>query len=235
VLFRHGLLDEAPVPLGDIRAALADGTVRRAVRIQQLLAVDALVFDLRHGSLARLPNTRRTYWQTADRADYQSLVPEREADAAVSLVGGVGSLRTPASAYRAAKARIPTLPPVRVNIAADQLSYGASLLIASWRDLGLGPQAADAQPADAHFVRLAATYAQDEALVAQLAPRPDLLAALNQTAALARADDALFDTAAVVPVAWAVDARFVSPRVSGWREDRLGNVDYARVALNPGR
>jgi hypothetical protein len=231
VLFRNGLLDEAPVPLGDIRAALDDRTVSTAVRVQPLLAVDALTFDLGRGSLADLPNTRRVYWQTADRADYQLLVPEAKAGAAVSLVAGVGQQRTPASAFRAARSRIATLPPVRVNIAADGLSYGASLLIASWRDLGLGPHASDARHPDARFVRLAAAYAQDEALVAQLAPRPDLLAALNQTAALARADEALFASASVVPVAWAVDARFVSPRVRGWREDRLGDVDYARVTL----
>lgn len=238
VLFRNGLLDEAPVPLGDIRAALADGTVRRAVRIQPLLAVDTLVFDFQRGSLARLPNTRRTYWQTADRGDYQLLVPEAEAGAAVSLVADVGSRRTSASAYRTAKSRIPALPPVRVGIATDgdpTLNYGAALLIASWRDLGLGPRASTSRHADAQFLRVAAPYAQDEALVAQLAPRKDFLAALNQNAALARADESLFKSAAVVPVAWAVDARFVSPRVRGWREDRLGDVDYARVGLRPAR
>lgn len=238
VLFRNGLLDEAPVPLGDIRAALADRTVSRAVRLQPLLAVDALTFDLRRGSLADLPNTRRAYWQTADRADYQLLVPEAKAGAAVSLVAGVGRRRTPASAFRAARSRISTLPPVRVNVATDDdptLRYGASLLIASWRNLGLGPHASTALSADAHFVRLAATYPRGEALVAQLAPRKDLLAALNQTAALARADEALFASAAVVPIAWVVDARFVSPRVRGWREDRLGDVDYARVRLRPAR
>jgi len=234
VLFREGLLDEVPVPLGDIRAALADGTIRRAVRVQPLLAVDALVFDLRRGALARLPNTRRTYWQTADRADYQALVPEAKAGAAVSLVAGTGLGRTPASAYREAKRRIFTLPPVRVNIAGQAepaLRYGASLLIASWRDLGLGARAATpGQRADARFVRLAAPYPQQEALL----PQPEVLAALNQTAALRRADDELFARAAVVPVAWAVDARLVSPRVRGWSEDSLGDVDYARGELNAG-
>ena len=33
----------------------------------------------------------------------------------------------------------------------------------------------------------------------------------------------------VVPIAWVVDARLVSPRLEGWREDVLGNVDYADV------
>jgi hypothetical protein len=234
VLFRRGLLDEAPVPLGDIRAALADGTIRSAVRVQPLLAVDALVFDLRRGAVAGLPDTRRSYWQTADRADYQALVPEAEAGAAVSLIRGAGSERASASAYRAAKRRIiSTLPPVRVNIAAraePDLRYGASLLIASWRDIDLGARAATpGQRADARFVRIAAPYPQEEALL----PQPEVLAALDQTAALRRADEALFARAAVVPVAWVVDARLVSPRVRGWSEDRLGAVDYARVTLNP--
>jgi hypothetical protein len=238
VLFRQGLLDEAPVPLGDIRAALADKTVAPAVRIQPLLAVDALVFDLRRGSVAQLPNTRRAYWQTADRADYQALVPEGKAGSAVSLVAGVGLDRNPASAFRAAKRLIPTLPPIRVNIVAEDdavLSYGSSLLIASWRDLGLGAYAASGSRADGRFVRLSAPYPQDEALLAQVAPRAEMFAALSQNAALARADDAVYASAAVVPVAWVVDSRFVSPRVRGWREDPLGDVDYARVTLNPGR
>jgi hypothetical protein len=235
VQFRQGFLDEAPVPLGDIRAALADATLAPAVRVRPLLAVDALVF---RGSLDPLLNTRRAYWQTADRADYQTLVPEGNAGSAVSLVSGSGLDRNPASAFRAAKRLIPALPPVRVNIAAEDdpvLRYGASLLIASWRDLGLGAYAGTTAGADARFVRVSAPYPQDEALLAQVAPRAELFAALNQNAALARADDALYANAAVVPVSWAVDARFVSPRVRGWREDRLGDVDYTRVTLNAGR
>jgi hypothetical protein len=34
-----------------------------------------------------------------------------------------------------------------------------------------------------------------------------------------------------VPIAWAVDARLVSARVHGWREDELGAVDYTRVSV----
>jgi hypothetical protein len=34
-----------------------------------------------------------------------------------------------------------------------------------------------------------------------------------------------------IPIARAVDARFVSPRVSGWRENAKGVVDYAKVRL----
>ena len=35
--------------------------------------------------------------------------------------------------------------------------------------------------------------------------------------------------ALVVPVAWVADPRLVSRCLRGWREDRLGRVDYARV------
>ena len=40
---------------------------------------------------------------------------------------------------------------------------------------------------------------------------------------------ALRDLARIVPIAWVVDARLVSPRLEGWREDVLGDVDYAEV------
>jgi len=55
------------------------------------------------------------------------------------------------------------------------------------------------------------------------------LGATTQTAALERLDVTLRDAAVVVPVSWVVDARLVSPRLDGWREDALGNVDYAAV------
>jgi hypothetical protein len=35
--------------------------------------------------------------------------------------------------------------------------------------------------------------------------------------------------ASAIPIAWVVDARLVSPRLEGWREDVLGNVDYSVV------
>jgi hypothetical protein len=35
----------------------------------------------------------------------------------------------------------------------------------------------------------------------------------------------------VIPISWAADARLVSPRLRGWREDELGSVDYTRVKL----
>jgi hypothetical protein len=238
--FRDGLLDEAPVTLGDIRAAQLDPLVGPHVRVTRLLAVDALVFDINRGSLTGLENTRRTYWHTAARGDYQDLVPEREARASVSLLPGYGPNRAPARAFRAARARIRSLPPVAVGVAtAPELDYSRDLLVAVWRDVGLLPRAGGS---DAVFRRLAAAYPQEEALLAQVVlplgkglpgqgPFLDALGRVDQRAALERADDRLFAKAVVVPVAWAVDARLVSPRVRGWRADRLGEVDYTKVTL----
>jgi hypothetical protein len=182
VLFRRGKLDEAPVPLGDIRAALADGTVQHAVRVTRLGAVDTLVFL--HASAP----IRRALSQTADRRDYALLVPEDPTAAAPS---------PPARLFRAARRSISALTHVRVRIAVDDdpaLRYGASLLVASWRDLGLDLRIVQ-KNANVRFTRLAS-------------PRP-----------------------ASVPIARAVDARFVSPRVRGWREDTHGLVDYSRVTV----
>jgi hypothetical protein len=55
------------------------------------------------------------------------------------------------------------------------------------------------------------------------------LGANDQASALASFDDDLRAAARFVPVAWVVDGRFVSPRLRGWREDALGDVDYAAV------
>jgi len=232
-LFRRGELDEAPVPLGDIRAAQLDPTLSPAVHVTQLLVVDVVVVNPR-GALGDLPNTRRAYWQTADRGDYQALVPERQAPSAVSLVPGSNPPRAPAKAFRAARARIPSLPPVRVRLGHDAhdpaTAYGASLLVGAWRDLGLGATLAPNGP-DAFLLRVRAEYPQDEALLDALGPFPTVLAAIHQRAVMERVDETLFHEARFIPVAWAVDARFVSPRVHGWSEDRLGDVNYARVRL----
>jgi hypothetical protein len=62
---------------------------------------------------------------------------------------------------------------------------------------------------------------------------PDLLAAVlgstEQGLPLERLDGALRSFGRVIPIAWVVDARLVSPRLQGWREDVLGNVDYSAV------
>ena len=180
VLFRRGELDEAPVPLGDIRAALADAMVKSAVHMKRLRAVDALQ------SLALSESLRHVLSATADRRDYALLVPEDLHAATPS---------PPARVSRAARRRIPELSraPVRIAVKGDAtVRYGASLLVASWRDLGLDVRLTQ-QGANAIFTRDAAT--------------------------------------AAIPIAHAVDARFVSPRVRGWREDADGVVDYTRVTV----
>jgi hypothetical protein len=142
VLFRRGELDESPVPLGDIRAALADETVQPAVHVTRLQAVDTLVF-------LRVPAAiQRALSQTADRRDYALLVPEDPAAATPS---------PPARVFRAARRSIATLPHTTVRIAVEDdptLRYGASLLVASWRDLGLDVRIVN-RNANARFTRLA--------------------------------------------------------------------------------
>jgi hypothetical protein len=197
-LFRRGKLDEAPVPLGDIQAVLRDPELRPAVRIRRLRAVD-LVVCVRGGALDRLPELRRVYAETADRADYQALVPELQAPAAESLTEPASGFRATPVAFGRARKQIEKLPRVAVRFAepADpDLAYGAHLLVASWRDLGLGAYFAKGRP-DARFERMF-----------DPSPRPGLH---------------------MIPIAWAVDARLVSPRLQGWREDDHGRIDYTGV------
>ena len=203
-LFRAGKLDEAPVPLGDIRAAKLDPQLAPAVRVRRLLAADVVFFDRKVGS-----RLRSVFDDTADRADYQALVPEFEAPPAESLSErGKPSASDAAIALREARKRIPSLPRVAVRFAepADPtLAYGTNLLVAAWRDLGLG--AVTSGGADARLERLLAPYPRPQALIALAGGKP------------------------VVPIAWVADARLVSPRLRGWREDELGSVDYARIRL----
>jgi hypothetical protein len=204
-LFRAGRLDEAPVPLGDIRAEKLDPQLAPTVRVRRLLAADVVFFDRKVGS-----ELRSVYDDTADRADYQALVPEFEAPPAESLdEHGQPSASDAAIALREARKRIPSLPHVAVRFAepADPtLAYGTNLLVAAWRDLGLGATTGGGT-ADARLDRLFAPYPRSQALTA-----------------LARGK-------LVVPIAWVADARLVSPRLRGWREDELGAVDYARIRL----
>jgi hypothetical protein len=201
-LFRAGKLDEAPVPLGDLRATKLDPQLSRALRVERLLAADAAVFE------PSVPaEVRSVYDDTADRADYQALVPEFEAPPAEDLVNREAPKASAAViALREARKKIPSLPKIAVRFARPsdpELAYGLDLLVGAWRDLGLG--AVVGKPADARFERLAAPYPKADALPAQARGKP------------------------VVPIAWAVDARLVSPRVRGWAEDELGAVDYSRV------
>jgi len=231
--FRRGRLDEAPVPVGDIAASRADPALPGALRVRRLLGVDLAVFHRLGAAL------RRAYWETANRGDYEELVPEVEGAAAFGLVGTDEKARP--ARYREALRAIPTLPRVRVLFGVPDspaLRYGARLLYAQWRDVGLGPAlvSENGREVDLSFGRILSAYPQEEALPAELVlregvgSRAALLHALGQTrqrADLERLDDALRPS--VVPIAWVVDARLVSPRLEGWHEDLLGNVDYAEV------
>jgi hypothetical protein len=232
--FRRGQLDEVPVPLGDVVADRNDPALKNAVRTRRLLALDLLRFQ---GGNAEL---RRAYWQTADRTDYEQLVPEENGASAFGVVGaGPGANPTE---FRKAVHGIPSLHQVQIRIAVPPdpvLRFGARLLYASWRDLGLGPRLVGANAsADAMFDRMFAAYPQEEAIPAELAlrdgigSRTDLLQALaatDQKDDLQGFDDHLRQSAEVIPIAWVIDARLVSPRLEGWREDVLGNVDYTAV------
>ena len=223
--FRLGRVAEAPVPLGDI------GRFRffpRLLHVRPLLALDAVRFLSR-----KVPaGVRHAFWQTADRADYETLVPEGAASAAFGVLAA--RERANPAAYRRAVRSIPSLPsiPVRISVPADpMLAYGARILAAQWRELGLGPQLVSGRgPADAIFERALAAYPQQEALLGALGLRA-ALGRDDQHGAFARVDSELRAGAEVVPICWVADARLVSPSLVGWREDVLGNVDYTRVAV----
>ena len=125
VLFRHGKLDEAPVALGDIRAALDDPLVGPAVRVTHLDQVDGL-------RAVHLPKAVvETLSATADRRDYAQLVPE---DLSAEMP------TPPARVFRAARSGVHRLPrvPVRIKAVGDpSVYYGAAMLAAAWRDLDL--------------------------------------------------------------------------------------------------
>jgi hypothetical protein len=219
--FQHGQLDEAPVPLGDI------GRFRGSalLHVRPLLAIDAVVFT---GDLPLA--VRRAYWQTADRADYQALVAENGATEALGLTGS--NDRADPAAFRRAVHSIPSLPPKAVRIAVPPdpvLQYGARILYAQWRELGLGPVLVGPNlPFDGYVTRARAVYPQEEALFAALR-LPIPFAADDQRQAFARADAAVRSNAKVIPVCWVDDARLVSRRLRGWREDVLGDVDYSAI------
>jgi hypothetical protein len=236
--WRDGEVDEAPVPLGDLRRLRLDASVATFVHVRPLLGVDLVAFDMRNGPLADLPHTRRVYWQTANRVDYAQLVAGGAASPVFSLAG---SARAPGpAALRGARRDVASLPPVSVPLATPrdpELRYAAETLVADWRELGLGPRVV-ARSSSARFERLVAAYPEDEALLAQLLLPEDsparrfLLGALakrDQKAALAHIDAVLRAQAAVVPIAGVANARLVSPRLRGWRQDTLGVVDYTAV------
>ena len=229
--FERGEVDEAPVPEGEVagtRARLGD-----VVESRTLHAVDGV-------ARRRLqPAQRREYWDAANRGDYADLVAESRGAAAFSVVTTAKKV-TP-RAYRNALHAIGTLPRVRVRLGVPpELRTGARLLYGDWRDLGLGPLLVTepARALDGSFGRWVAPYPQAEALPAELVLRDRLgsrglllraLAAGDQGGALAQYDRDLRASARFVPIAWVVDAHLVSPRLRGWSEDALGDVDYSAV------
>jgi hypothetical protein len=219
-----GQLDEAPVPLGDVGLFRSDPST---LRVRDLLALDVVAF--RQGVA---PALRRAYWETANRTDYQALVAGNGAAAAYGIAGHAA--KADPAEYRRTVKTIPSLPlrAVRISVPRDgTLQYGARLLYAQWRELGLGPQlVAPGSGADADVSRVIAVYPQTEALLGALGV-PTALASVDQKNAFERADAALRRTAAIIPVCWVADARWVSPRLRGWSEDVLGNVDYTNVTV----
>jgi hypothetical protein len=219
---RHEL-DEAPVPLGDVGRLRPPGL--RVLHVRPLLAQDVVVFRD-----TRVPAAvRRSYWDTANRADYQALVAQNGATAAL---GVLGTPKADPGAFRRAVGRIASLPPVRVRISVPDdptLQYGARLLYGQWREVGLGPQLVGVgRPADADLRRVMAPYPQDEAFLGALG-HPAGLGAARQQAAFARVDAQIAADATVIPICWVADARLVSPKLAHWREDALGDVDYTQV------
>jgi hypothetical protein len=178
------------------------------------------------------------YRDTADRGDYEQLVSELNGSSSYGFLGGE---KADPARFRRALDAIPTLPrrTIRVFVPpVPALRAGARLLYAQWRDVGLGPQLSTALPADASVERVLAEYPQEEAIPAELVldnelePRAALLRALGATQQrrdLELVDQRLWTSARAIPISWVVDARLVSPRLEGWREDVLGDVDYSAV------
>ncbi len=234
--FRDGQLDEAPVPLGDIVATRADPQLGKAVRARTLLGLDVVFI----GPVGTGYRVQRAYRDTADRSDYEQLIPELAGSSAYGFLGGE---KGDPARFRRALDAMPLLPRrwIRLYVPPEPaLRAGARLLYAQWRDVGLGPTLSTGPllPAHASFHRMIAVYPQAEAIPAELVlrhelkPRRPLLSALGATQQrhdLEVVDEGLWVSARAIPIAWVVDARLVSPRLEGWREDVLGNVDYAVV------
>jgi hypothetical protein len=220
---RRGRVDEAAIPLGDV------GAFRSSPRlhVRPLLAVDVVEF----ANDAFSEGIRQAYAATANRGDYEALVAENGATAAYT-VAGPGTADP--NAYRHALHDIPALPLRRVRIAEPTdatLRYGLGLLYAQWREVGLGPQlVAPSAAADAWIVRDAALYPQREALLGPVGLQVPFGVA-DQRGAFDRLDSQVRSVARIIPICWVVDARWVSPRLHGWRENLLGDVDYTQVAL----
>src|SRR5207245_2555485 len=144
-------LPSLPWPLDPARLHTRDEqAVGRALLATPLRVVDGkpapglCTLDLRCGRwtkavLAQLRRpripvaVRRVYWQTADRADYQALVPEYAARPALGLVPDADPARTSPSLYRAARSAVGRLPHLAVRIAAPpELRDPAEIVASNW-------------------------------------------------------------------------------------------------------
>jgi len=230
--------DGAPISI-----ALLQGNVPQQLKWEEDVRTRTLLGIDRAGIAGYGERLRRIYWQTASRGDYEELIPELTGSAAYGFLGGEKERR---AEFRRAVADIPSLRklPLWFFVPDDPaLRQGALLLYANWRDLGLGPitlrsgSGPDVK-VNAGIDRTIAAYAQVEAIPAELVLRGEVgserlllraLGAAQQRAPLELLDAQMRRRASAIPLAWVVDARLVSPRLEGWREDALGNVDYAEV------
>lgn len=217
VAFRRAEVDVAPVPLGDLRAALLDPALRGSVRVRTLDGVDLVRLD------RRIPlAVRRLLWDSAGREDYRALVSEREAPVAYGLLRSAPTVKRPSLRDLRAVTDDEAFPDVQVRIRGG---YEAQLLAAFWREAGFDV-IAGRPPYNARFERVVARYPGPRWLFAAvLGPR-----ALRESPAAL--DRRLRTDATIVPIAWVASAKLVSRRLVGWRQDALGTTDYSRVRVH---
>jgi len=101
--FRAGRLDEAPVPLGDIVATRADPQLAKTVEVRTLLGLDVVFI----GPVGTGYRVQRAYRDTADRSDYEQLIPELAGSSAYGFLGGE---KADPARFRRALDAIPSLP-----------------------------------------------------------------------------------------------------------------------------
>jgi hypothetical protein len=215
--FRRGRVDVAPVPLGDVRAALLDPALRGSVRVRPLLGVDLVRLD------RSIPlEVRRFLWLSAGREDYRALVPERKAAVAGGLLATASPVRRPSLVEL--RSRAEKLPKVRIRLRGG---YEAELLAALWQEAGVDVVPVAGPPSNARFERVVARFPRQRWLFAAVLGPGAVRGPLEALDARLRSD------ATVVPIAWVAGAKLVSRRLEGWRQDELGATDYSRVRVRP--
>lgn len=101
-----------------------------------------------------------------------------------------------------ARARSRARATLTLRVADESLRYGAETLAAHWQEAGLPTRVGRG----------------GEALLRRVIARHPLAVIVESPRRS-------------TPIAWVHDARLVSPRLRGWREDALGNVDYRQVRV----